>query len=690
MKPKIPFQRKFAVIIAALAVSLTASLKTFAVEGLQLSLQCSNVVLSWPSIPGQNYIIQYRQTLDPSTPWQTLTNLYPGDWTTNVTVFVHSNIVQHPNCGGTGGGSLAAISMMDSDVAAPVPPPVPMAVRADGSGPAVPLTLFPPGFDLSTFVIFDPSTGEQVSGAGFTRTAATLDSSGLPAPLDGGSGGGTNSVAPPETGFYQVIQDGVQIASSSLTNLTNGPLSDIVNIKFEAGYADPNNGTNLIDTLSGATLLVDGAKYAGDGAYISAPSDYPWQFALDTARLPNGDHWVQVQVFWFDPASAEDGTEGMYPSRYSDSVMITVSNAVSYPQWEEDIGEAGTNVAYFLQTTCMNADWSLAIYDVNSNLVQTLTGHTDDGTIEAYWNMMDSSGVMRTNADVDPEFSSVITVADPITKPTPKKKRVKNDWPDHGVWTVAYLDYFKHFYDPNSDMIGHINEFTLTAQKYGGYWLYYPPAGSTNDVGQTYPLRYQNSKHTDEVVTSAQITKDSAMLKAMLSNTNSRNFFYRGHGGPDQVGYVSASELSKVIKHRYRFVLLQACDTADGQLDHAFGIKGPGQFDIPDYQKSGLRPAAFMGNHGESAFANTGRETINGVPYDGRIPWQIPYLYYNFLFYWDADLMGWSLYDSMGEAMMDMPSVSGWGSQDQPGACLKIYGYPFLHIDEYNYRNSWP
>ncbi len=68
------------------------------------------------------------------------------------------------------------------------------------------------------------------------------------------------------------------------------------------------------------------------------------------------------------------------------------------------------------------------------------------------------------------------------------------------------------------------------------------------------------------------------------------------------------------VKHRYRFVLLQACNTADGKLDHAFGIKGPGQYFIPDYQKSGLRPAAFMGNHGTSAFAKGGVEVINGVP----------------------------------------------------------------------------
>jgi hypothetical protein len=58
-------------IIAACALIFASAVPSFAIEGLTLSLQCSNVVLSWPSTPGQNYIVQYRPTLDPSTPWVT-------------------------------------------------------------------------------------------------------------------------------------------------------------------------------------------------------------------------------------------------------------------------------------------------------------------------------------------------------------------------------------------------------------------------------------------------------------------------------------------------------------------------------------------------------------------------------------------------------------------------------------------
>ena len=683
----------------AALLGLTA-LQAFAIEGLQLSVQCSNVCLTWPSVEGKNYIVQYRPTLNPSDSWQTLTSAWPAAVGTNSTFFIHSNVVQNPSCG-CGGSSYSAMASSGNRFSmarstAEAMPPVPMAIPANGSGGGVPLALYPPGFDLSGFLIYDPVTGETVSGAGYTVSAispltARMSGDGLsPTPMggpvpDGGSGG---TQAEPETGFYRVVQDGVQILDSSILTLTNSVLSNSVAIGFEAGNADPNNNTNVLGTLSSAIMFVDGEKYAGNVG-LSFSSGDPFQFVLDTAYLENGDHTIQVEVFWLDPNGSEDGTESLYTGRYSDPISITVSNAIYYPQWEEDIGEASIS-AYYLKTTCTNADWSIDIFDVNTNFVQRLAGHTDDGIIEAYWNMVDTNGVARTNGDLDPEFSSVVTVADPITKKTPKKKQPKVSWPAHGIWTIAYLDYFKHFYSANDDMLGHINAFALTAQKFGGYWLYYPQPGDTNDIGQTYPLRYQNPKHMSEAPTSQQINTDSAMMKAMLSNTNSRNFFYRGHAGPDQIGYVTSGELAKVIKHRYRFVLLQACHTADGSLDHAFGIKGPGQFDITHYQNTGIRPAAFMGNHGTSSFANGSPVVINGVAYDGTIPWQVPYLYYNFLFYWDSDLMGWDLFDAMGQAMLDLPPVSGWSSAEQPGQTLKIYGYPFLRIDEYNYGSQWP
>ena len=412
---------------------------------------------------------------------------------------------------------------------------------------------------------------------------------------------------------------------------------------------------------------------------------------MDTAYLENGDHWIQVEVFSYDP-NGDDSTESLSPSRYSDPVMITVSNSIYYPQWEEDIGEPNI-AAYYAKTTCTSMDWTIDIYDVNTNFVQRLTGHTDDGIIEAYWNMVDTNGIVRTNADVDPEFSSVLTVADPAMKGLPPKKNPKRDWPDQGMWTVTFQDYFIHYYDDSHGyMRGDINAFANTAAKYGGYLLYYPQPGQTNDVGQTYPLRYRNSKHPEDGVTADMITRDYNYLKFFLGNTNSRNFFYRGHGNPTSIGDISSSEIKAVVgQHRYRFVLLQACESADGDLDHAFGIKGPESYtDVAHYRAIGKRPAAFVGNHGDTRFANPGREQIGGVWYDGRIPWQIAYFYGDFLFWWDADNMGRDLWDALYEAVNDLPPIDNWAYEDNPGRRLEIHGYEYLHIDEYNHASDWP
>ena len=70
-------------------------------------------------------------------------------------------------------------------------------------------------------------------------------------------------------------------------------------------------------------------------------------------------------------------------TRISDPATITVSNVIYSPDWEEEMGEYGFS-AYFAKTTCTDADWHIDIYDVNTNFVQWLAGHTGDGLIEVY------------------------------------------------------------------------------------------------------------------------------------------------------------------------------------------------------------------------------------------------------------------------------------------------------------------
>ena len=76
---------------AIVALMLVTAHCAFAVTGVQLSIQGTNVVLRWPSQLGQTFIVGYRTAFGPATPWTFLTNTLPpaaGSQTT----FTHSQM----------------------------------------------------------------------------------------------------------------------------------------------------------------------------------------------------------------------------------------------------------------------------------------------------------------------------------------------------------------------------------------------------------------------------------------------------------------------------------------------------------------------------------------------------------------------------------------------------------------------
>jgi len=670
-------------IIGVGALLLASAVQTFAIEGLKLSVHCPDVWLSWPSVEGDYYIVQWREDLSTNSTWVTLTNLLPAETGTNITTFVHSNRVDCPTgqifgmmmTSGGGGDSFSGSEGDQKDST----PTGPVVVPKDGSKAPMPLGIYPPGLGLSGYIIIwpDGSTDEWSKELVEKWRASRAEEQGDPQPEDAGGDG-------PGTGFYQVVRDGVYVVS--VTNLTNGVLSGTLDILFEAGNADPN-GIDVKGALRSATLLIDGEKFAGDGV-LGAPPAYPWQFTIDTAFLENGDHWLQVQVSWKNPDTSDNNHHNL--SRWSNPIYMSVSNQVNYPQWEPEVGEADI-AAFYLQTVHTNAAWQIVITDVSTNHVQTLSGYATNGIIEAYWDLMDTNNVARTNASSDPSFDSVTTVqaaAGPTSKKNPKKIQRPKDWPDHGKWVIAYQDYFKFEYSANNAQKGSLDKFVDTANKYGGYYIRTLEINPTNDPGQTYPLRYQETNHFDTNITIEAIGRDYGRLVYYLSLTNSRNFYYDGHTTANDLGdgAITADFIASFVKHRYRFVFINGCSSANGGLDKVFGINGPKRFDIDHYRKSGLRPAAFMGYTVDTQYAVGGPVTLGGVTYDDTIPFQVPGFITNFIFYWDPDTIGYGLLSSIDNAKSGLPSVNGQYRED----FLVIHGYFNLHIDEVNHRlDAW-
>jgi hypothetical protein len=80
--------RKLTSVVGVLILILS-SVSSFAIEGLKVSVQSTNILLSWPSATNETYIAQYRPSLTSTSSWMTLTNYLPA--ATNATVTFFSN-----------------------------------------------------------------------------------------------------------------------------------------------------------------------------------------------------------------------------------------------------------------------------------------------------------------------------------------------------------------------------------------------------------------------------------------------------------------------------------------------------------------------------------------------------------------------------------------------------------------------
>ena len=148
--------RALASCVAAF-LTLSGATRCLAMIGnATIAIENTNVVISWPSEGYEYYLIQSRPSLDPSTPWTTLTNLYPANGT-NDTTFTIPGVVAPPASGGEGGGSGDPPSPLESTGQQwELTSSIPMVMQKGGAGSPVPLNLYPPGVDLSGYLIIWP------------------------------------------------------------------------------------------------------------------------------------------------------------------------------------------------------------------------------------------------------------------------------------------------------------------------------------------------------------------------------------------------------------------------------------------------------------------------------------------------------------------------------------------------------
>ncbi|HWD92489.1 MAG TPA: hypothetical protein VG938_09070 [Verrucomicrobiae bacterium] len=562
-----------------LTTSLLLTTHAFAIEGLTVSVQCTNVILSWPCLDdgSEQFIIQYRPTLQATDSWQTLETSLPAVYGTNQMWYTNYGVVLNPvNCDGgmeemmvEGGGGMMLSSSQ---------PAVPLATP-NGGGDSVPVKLYPTGFDFSNFTITVPGTAGILSGSQFMAE----DEDGPPDPGGGDEtpSGDTNSV-PPDVGFYRVVRVGPH-----LMGITNGQvLSGVVQIPVEIGGAQDGQLANV--------TLTENDSPIGNSIH-SAPFELPVPImTLDTTRMTNGVHQIAAIASWDIPLDTNDEGGGNYEYDCP-PITVTVSNEISFPGWFDTFGELGDTLLISAVSAHTNVDYDIDIFGANAGYIGTISGHSDDGNIYGYWDLIGPppDSIVYTN---EPWFQFEISTPY-IDPPTPKTYKQVDPWPGNGGFVMAC----QHAWDStiDSDLL------------YGEYGQFLSGA-----IGSSFPVGPTPAGGEPFAIHLESLTVDSGpdwhTLRTYLYNSISRNFVYMGHGGPNGIGHdqsttnhsIRASEIGNILhtipagqtnRHAFRFVFIDGCSTAAGSLCASFGIRHDENVQQIDYINASMRPSAFVG-----------------------------------------------------------------------------------------------
>jgi hypothetical protein len=578
---------------------LASAIQSLAIEGLKLSLQCSNVVLHWPSVAGDAYFIRYRPDLTTNSSWTILTNAYPAASGTNMTYFVHSNALIVPVC------------------------PQPPSTNSGGTNP--PPRSPPPSpssTQSSTATADSTSTTSNTTGdangdaASFLARMANLPPPKyppLPPPLDpdywknltrqnlaqqnsgpGGFAGPNNSQAG-QCGFYEVVKVGIH-----LYGVTNGMvLSGIVPLNFEFANGDTNGVLSSVSVLNTNDLSFPFGETAPDLASASNYLTGSW----DTTRASNGVYIVEAM------AGLNDGTY-----YFDHPVTVTVSNLVSFV---DPFPYGGQAVYVGVKTVYTNGTWHLDIYNDQNQHVGSVSGPVDANGWCAYPGVTGPGfSLNNTDAGGNQLPSTFYSLAMKTTSPDGTKSAARTNitfietWPSPFAATIAYSWLFPNTSIGDGQQMDIMNG-AYDAENIIGHLVLSPPANDLN------PFR---------IITPT----DWSTVLANLNDTSSRDLFWTGDGGagalgrPENLCYQGSFDLvlhnhganyARLTKHPYRFVFLWGCNTADGTWPETFGIPHS-SMTIADFTLvRGIPPRAFVGFAGKvSAAAWKGLQSGNIVP----------------------------------------------------------------------------
>ena len=483
-----------------------------------------------------------------------------------------------------------------------------------------------------------------------------------------------------ETDWHTADTDAIKfVGISDQANLLPG--------RVRIGAFLANYGTQLKSVV----LSVDGQNLPAVQP-LSPPFALPLSVELDTTRLANGSHTLQLIGTWSQPSQI--------PPSYtvtSPTITIYAQNAFSFPAWTGGFeADPGT---YKVSSTQPNTSFNLNIWDesaffvVYPSPIRTLTGVTAaDGTMSVQWDMKDNNGTLRNNPSTDPMFFSQTAAPGGQTAINPVTSQLPDNYPNQGMWAVARLDRFSSSVQYDDQYVATVNSVAQIGDQHGGVLpLENQPTrnGLVRAPGTSYNIRltkrFPNLNPSDWLV----------LLWDILPDTRTRNLYISCHGNANELGegiddgfvledYIvaAAAFLNNTEpgpnNHRYRFVWLDACSSANGKWPDAFAMGHAENKPVSDYH---VRPAVFLGwdmdvTIGSSAYGtdSTGYLNIGSL--------NISYIDFLSRFLLDMQEQNFTVQQALADSkILFNPPDTGH---------LKMYGYWDMTLDSYNKKTDWP
>jgi hypothetical protein len=384
------------------------------------------------------------------------------------------------------------------------------------------------------------------------------------------------------------------------TQIITGEEPDIATFEVPISY-------NLITNIGNLNLYIDGSTASFQEC--DPATDGNCLLKWNTTYNSPGQHYLQVQLALNGQLQKGNTPDASVFTAYGKILPFFSTNVMQFDPFFSEFSDSGATLQAQLPEP--DADYTIELKTLSGTHIKTITNSTSSGQINEFWDLTDDSGHTVTNESINAVFN--VTLLDPGSG-TSTRQLTKGTSVTDGNFTIAYA------WNNGSIASGAMRDCvqfgavdTLLTPSSPDFFNPDPYFSTFNDF--TSPGDNGNPGFI-----SSQGFANSNLL-SNLADLSTRNFHFDGHGNDEAIGNGLGDKDPSVIsiaagdvglrlqnffngtspkgrKHPYRFVFLDACDTADQKFwSRAFGIMDTiTSTDLAN----GAAPQAFVGWVNES------------------------------------------------------------------------------------------